>query len=331
LTGQIRRRQFITLLGTAAAAWPLAARAQQRAVPVVGVLNGQSAAEWVEPTAGFLSGLAETGFVEGRSVAIEYRWAEGRYERLPAMAVDLVSRKVAVIHAGGSIDAARLTMAATKTIPIVFTTGTDPVAEGIVASLNRPGGNVTGITFLGSEIAPKRFELLREMIPTATRVAVLVNPRNEATKNDALDAAQMASRRLGLEFVVVEASTESEIETAFATAVRQQAAAVIFLDAFFAARREQIAALGLRFGLPTIGGERRAVAAGVLMNYGASVLDTYRQAGVYVGRILKGEKPADLPVMRPTKFELVVNLKTAKAIGLTIPETFLVRADEVIE
>jgi putative ABC transport system substrate-binding protein len=327
----MHRRSFLTLLGTSAAAWPLAARAQQSAMPVIGVLNGQSAAEWVEPTAGFLRGLAETGFVEGRSVAIEYRWAEGRYERLPAMAIDLVNRKVAVIHAGGSIDAARLAMAATKTIPIVFTTGTDPVAEGIVTSLNRPGGNVTGMTFLGGEIAPKRFELLREMIPTATRIAVLVNPRNEATKNNALDAAQMAFRRLGLESVVVEASTETEIESAFAAAVRQRAAAVIFMDAFFAARREQIAALGLRFGLPTIGGDRGAVAAGVLMNYGASVLDTYRQAGVYVGRILKGEKPADLPVMRPTKFELVVNLKTAKALGLTIPETFLVRADEVIE
>jgi putative ABC transport system substrate-binding protein len=275
--------------------------------------------------------LAETGFVEGRSVAIEYRWAEGQYDRLPAMAADLVSRKVAVIVTGGNVDAARLAMTATKTIPIVFTTGTDPVAEGIVTSLNRPGGNVTGITFINSELTPKKFEMLHDMIPTVTRIAVLVNPRNEATKNDALAAAETASRGLGLHIVVVEASTENEIEAAFAAAVGQQAGAIIFLDAFFAARREQIAALGLRFALPTFGGERRAVAAGVLMNYGASVPDTYRQAGVYVGRILKGEKPSDLPVRRPTKFELVVNLKTAKAIGLTIPETFLVRADEVIE
>jgi putative tryptophan/tyrosine transport system substrate-binding protein len=326
----IRRRDFVMLLG-GAPAWPLAARAQQPAMPVVGVLNGQSAAEWVEPMKAFQRGLAEMGFVGGRNVTIEYRWAEGRYERLPAMAAELVSRKVAAIHAGGNIDATRFAMAATKTIPIVFTTGADPVAEGLVASLNRPGGNVTGHTFLGHEVTAKKFELLHDMIPAVTRIAVLVNPHNAATKNDALDAARTASHRLGLAFVVVEASTESEIEDAFAAAVRQRAGAIICVDAYFAARREQIAALGLRFAMPTIGSGRPAVAAGYLMDYGASFSDIYRQAGVYVGRILKGEKPGDLPVMQPTKFELVVNLKTAKAIGLTIPETFLVRADEVIE
>ena len=247
----MRRREFMALLGSAAVAWPLAARAQQRALPVVGVLNGQSVAEWVEPTAAFRRGLGETGFVEGRNVAIEYRWADGQYDRLPAMAADLIGRKVAVIVTGGNVDAARLVMAATKTIPIVFTTGTDPVAEGLVASLNRPGGNATGITFLGSELIAKKFELLHEMIPTATRIAVLVNPRNVATKNDAINGAQTAARRLGLEIVVVEASTENEMEAAFVTAMQQRAAAIVALDAYFASRREQFAALGVRFALPS--------------------------------------------------------------------------------
>lgn len=326
----IARRKFVTLLGSAAA-WPIAAHGQQPAIPVVGVLNGQSAMEWVEPTTGFLRGLGEAGFIEGRNVAIEYRWADGQYDRLPAMTADLVGRKVAVIVTGGNVDAARLAIAATKTIPIVFTTGTDPVTEGLVASLNRPGGNATGITFVSGELIAKKLELLLEMIPPAKRIAVLVNPLNSATKNDAIQGAQIASRRLGLEFFVVEASRENDMEIAFAKAVQQRAAAILFADAFFGAKREQLAALGLRYRVPTIAGGRLAVVAGVLMDYGASIPDTYRQAGVYVGRILKGEKPADLPVIRPTKFELIVNLKTAKAIGLTIPESFLLRADELIE
>jgi putative ABC transport system substrate-binding protein len=327
----MRRREFITLLGAAAAAWPLAARAQQPAMPVIGALYGVSAAEWVAPMAGLRRGLGETGFVEGRNVAIDYRWADGHIDRLPEMAAELVGRKVAVIVVGGNVDGVRAAMAATRAIPIVFTTGTDPVARGLVASLNRPGGNVTGATFLGSELMAKRLELLHEAMPKATRIAVLVNPNNSATSQDAIQGAQTAARRLGLEMIVVNAGTENEIDTAFATAVQQRAAAITINDAYLESRRDQIAALALRHALPAIGGQRTSVMAGGLMGYGASIADTYRQAGVYVGRILKGEKPADLPVIQPTKFELIINLKTAKALGLTIPESFLLRADEVIE
>jgi putative ABC transport system substrate-binding protein len=328
----MQRREFITLLGGAAAAWPLTAGAQQAAMPVVGVLYGTSAAEWEQPMAGFRRGLAEAGFVEGRNVAVEYRWAEGQYERMRAMAADLIGRKVAVILVGGSLPGVRATAAATQTIPIVFTTNTDPVAQGIVASLNRPSGNVTGVTGLGSELVPKRLELMHEIIPTATKFAVLVNPNNQAAMQDALLGAQEASRRLGLEFVTLNAGTETEIDAAFATAVQQRVAWLFANDGYLVgSRRDQIAALGLRYKLATISGTREAVTAGVLISYSARVPDIYRPAGIYVGRILKGEKPADLPVVQPTRFELVINLKTAKAIGLTIPETFLVRADEVIE
>jgi len=329
----MNRREFITLLGGAAAAgWPLVARAQQPAkLPTIGYLNGVSAAEWARPMAGFHRGLGEMGFVEGRNVAIEYRWAEGRFDRMPAMAGDLIGRKVAVILVGGHLAGVRNVMAATQTIPIVFTTNSDPVAAGVVTSLSRPGGNVTGVTGLGGELGPKRLELLHEMLPTATKLAMLVNPSNPVTTQDAIQAAQTGARRLGLEIVVVSARTENEIETAFAAAVQQRAAGLLGTDAYFESRRDQIAALGLRHALPTMLGSRASVAAGTLMSYGASIADFYRQAGVYVGRILKGEKPADLPVIQPTKFELIINLKTAKALGLTIPESFLLRADEVIE
>ena len=327
----MRRRQFITLLGGAAAAWPLTARAQQPALPVVGTLYGVSAAEWVDNMAGFRRGLSETGFVEGRNVAIESRWADGRFERMPAMAADLIGRKVAAILVGGNAPGVRTVMVATHTIPIVFTTGTDPVAAGLVASLNRPGGNATGVTFIGGELVPKRLELLRDVIPAATSIALLVNQSNPVTSQSAILGAQAAARRLGLDIIVVSASTETEIEAAFANAVQQRAAAITDSDAFFSGRREQIAALGLRYALPTISEDVESVAAGTLMGYGASVPDTYRQAGVYVGRILKGEKPGDLPVMQPTKFELVINLKTAKALGLTVPPSVLGRADQVIE
>jgi putative tryptophan/tyrosine transport system substrate-binding protein len=276
-------------------------------------------------------GLGETGFVEGRNVAVEYRWAEGHFDRLPAMAADLVGRKVAVIVAGGSIDGIRATMAATRVIPIVFTTGADPVAGGLVASLNRPGGNVTGATFLGSEVTAKRLELLHEAMPRATRIVVLVNPNNPTILQDASQGAQMAARRLGLEIIIINASTEGEIDAAFVTAVAQRADAITIHDAYFESRRDQIAALALRHALPAIGPQRTTVVAGGLMSYGANFADTYRQAGVYVGRILKGEKPADLPVIQPTKFELVINLKTAKALGIDVPPTLLARADEVIE
>jgi putative ABC transport system substrate-binding protein len=325
------RRQFITLLGGAAAAWPVAARAQQPTMPMIGSLFGVAAAEWAAPMAGFRRGLGEMGFVEGRNVVIEDRWADGQYDRMPAMAADLVARKVAVILVGGNLPGVRAALAATRSIPIVFTTGADPVANGLVASLNRPGGNATGVTFIGGELVPKQLELLHEAVPNSTRIAVLVNPANPVTSQDVMQGAQAAARRRGLDLVVVNASTENGIETAFATAVQQRAAALLFDDAYFFSRREQIAALGLRHALPTIGGQREAVAAGTLMSYGASIPDSYRQAGVYVGRILKGEKPADLPVMQPTKFELVINLKTAKSLGLTVPPMLLARADEVIE
>jgi putative ABC transport system substrate-binding protein len=326
-----KRRDLITLLG-GAAAWPLAARAQQTAIPVIGVLYGVSAAEFAGPMAAFRAGLGESGFIEGRNVAIEYRWAEGRTEQMPAMAADLVARKVAVILVGGSLTGVRSVMAATQTIPIVFTTATDPVASGVVTSLNRPGGNVTGFTGLGSELEPKRLEMLHEMLPSATRFAVLVNPNNPVTMKERIEGAQTGAQRLGLELVILKAGTAAEIEAAFMTATEQRASALLADDAYFDSRRGQFAALGLRHRLPVaLGGSRDSVVAGVLMSYGARTADSLRQAGVYVGRILKGEKPADLPVVQPTKFEFTINLKTAKAIGLDIPPLLLARADEVIE
>jgi putative tryptophan/tyrosine transport system substrate-binding protein len=279
---------------------------------------------------GFHRGLSEMGFVEGRNVAIEYRWAEGRLDQMPALAADLVGRKVAVVLAN-AIPAARVVMAATKTIPIVFTTYADPVAVGLVASLNRPDGNVTGVTGLLSELVPKRVQLLRQVIPTATRFAALVNPGNPVTAQDTTEGGQTAARRLGLEFLVLKASNENEIEAAFADAVEQRAGALFFADIYFESRRDQIAALGLRHALPVMMGSRDGVVVGGLMSYGADVIDHYRQAGVYVGRILRGDKPSDLPVVQATKFELVINMKTARALGLTIPPNLLAIADEVIE
>jgi len=305
----MRRREFITLFGGAAAAWPLAARAQQAAMPVVGVLHSVSAAQWTERMIGFHRGLGEAGFAEGRNVAIEYRWAEGQFERLP-----------------------RAAMAATKTIPIVFVTASDPVAAGFVPSLSRPEGNITGVTLIGAELVPKRLELLRELLPGATRIAVLVNPNNPGLTRDNIQQSEAAVRRLGLEMIVLKAGTESEIESAVVAAVQQQANALsIATDAYLNSRSRQIASFALRHALPTTGESRETVAAGLLMSYGPSQADSFRQAGIYVGRILKGEKPADLPVLQPTKIELVINITTAKAIGLKIPESFLLRADEVID
>jgi putative tryptophan/tyrosine transport system substrate-binding protein len=327
----VRRREFITLLG-GTATWPLTARAQQIAMPVIGSLYGVSAAEWAEPMTGFRRGLSESGFVEGRNVAIEYRWADGQFDRMPAMAADLVSRKVAVILVGGNLDGVRAAIAATQTIPIVFTTASNPVATGLVASLNRPGANATGVTVIAAELGPKRLELLHEVLPTAKKIALLVNPKVPRVLQDDIQDAQAAAGGLGLEIIVVKGGSEDEIETAFATATQQRASALqVGDDAFLDSRRAQIAALGLRYALPTIALTRRAVAAGSLMSYGSNQMDVYRQAGIYVGRILKGEKPADLPVLQPTKFELVINLKTAKALGLTVPAMLLARADEVIE
>ena len=322
------RRELIMLLG-GAAAWPLAAHAQQQAVPVIGSLFGASAAEWAGNIAGFRRGLAEVDFVEGRNVVIEYRWAENP-DRMAAIAADLISRKVAVIVTGGNTEGVRAVLAATRIIPIVFTTALDPVAAGLVGSLNRPGGNATGVTFMGGALVAKQLELMREVLPGVTRIAVLLNPNNPVMSEDTLAGAQMAAARLGLEIIVVNAATENEIEAAFAGAVQQGAAALLAQDAYFAVRRKQIAAVSLRHNLPTLS-VPQAVADGALMGYGASIPESYRQAGIYIGRILKGEKPGDLPVQQPTAFKLVINLKTARAFGLTIPESFLLRADEVIE
>ena len=323
----IRRREFITLLGGAAAAWPLAARAQQTAIPVIGLLRGDSAAEFAGPIAAFRAGLGESGFLEGRNVAIEYRWAEGHAEQMPAMAADLVARKVAVILVGGSITGVRSVMEATKTIPIVFTTASDPVASGLVTSLNRPGGNVTGVTGLTIELEPKRLELLHEMLPSATRFALLVNPNSPVANKQRIENAQTAAQRLGLELVILKAGTAAEVEAAFMAATERRASALLADDASFDDR--QLAALGLRHRLPVDLGNDAV--AGAVMSYGSSIADNQRQAGVYVGRILKGEKPGDLPVVQPTKFEFVINLKTAKALGITVPPSLLATADKVIE
>jgi putative tryptophan/tyrosine transport system substrate-binding protein len=328
---EIRRRELITLLG-GAAAWPLAARAQRAAMPVIGALFAVSAAEWEDYMAGFRRGLSATGWVAERNITIEYRWAEGQFDRLPALAADLVGREVAVIFVGGDVVAIRAAMAATKTIPIVFTTGADAVTAGLVASLNRPGGNATGVTLFPTELGQKRLELLRELIPTARKVALLVNPSNPAASHQDISGVQEAARRLGMEIVVVDATADTEFESAFATAVQQGAAALLVgSDAFFVSRREQIAALALRLALPAITSVREGAVAGGLLSYGSNFVEGYRQAGIYVGRILKGETPTDLPIVQPTKFDLVVNLKTAKALGLTVSESFLLRADEVIE
>jgi putative ABC transport system substrate-binding protein len=329
LSRHTRRREFIAGLG--AAAWPLTVSAQQSAMPVIGSLYGTSAAEWAAQMTAFRNGLGETGFVEGRNVVIEYRWAKGQFDRMPAMAADLVSRKVAVILVGGNLDGVRATMAATQTIPIVFTTGSDPVATGLVASLSHPGGNVTGVTVFAAELGPKRLELLHELLPTASEIVLLVNPQVPSISQNDIEEAEAAARRIGLKIIVLKAASEGEIERAFATARQQAYAVQLGSDAFFDSRREQVAALGLRYAVPTMVLTRGAVAAGSLVSYASSQADGYRQAGIYVGRILRGEKPADLPVLQPSKFELVINLKTAKALGLTISPSLLARADEVIE
>jgi putative ABC transport system substrate-binding protein len=327
----MRRRDFIAGLSSVVA-WPLAARAQQAALPVIGFLSAQSAEiDYKDVTVPFLQGLKETGYVEGQNVAIEYRWAENQLDRLPALAADLVRRRVAVIVTDGSL-AALAAKSATATIPIVFGTGGDPVALGLVASLNRPGANVTGIAVLAAELAPKQLQLLRELIPNAARFGVLVDPAFPATPSIIVDL-QAAARTLGLKLVVVDARTDSDLEPAFATFSQQHAGAILVgaTTNFYIRRMEQLASLAARHALPTIYPYREFALAGGLMSYGSSLGYGFHQAGIYTGRILKGDKPADLPVQQVTKIDLVINLRTAKALGLTIPETLLATADEVIQ
>jgi putative ABC transport system substrate-binding protein len=326
----MRRRDFIAGLA-GAAVWPLAADAQQPTVPVIGYLGTQSADDdYKDHTVPFLQGLKESGYVEGQNVAVEYLWAENQYDRLPALAADLVRRRVAVIVANET-PAALTVKAATSTIPIVFTTGGDPVALGLVASLNRPGANLTGSAILTAELAPKRLQLLHDLIPNAALFGILADPGYSVTQSTIVDL-QAAARTLGLQLVIVNARTDSDLETAFATFTQHRVGAVLVSDSNFYGRRTgQLAALAARHALPAIFPYREFALAGGLMSYGSSLGYFYHQAGVYTGRILKGEKPADLPVQQVTKIEVTINLKTAKALGLTVPETLLATADEVIQ
>ena len=327
----MKRRAFITLLGGAIAAWPPAARAQQLAMPVVGFLHGASPNEgYRSVVAAFRQGLEEAGYVEGRNVAIEYRWAEGNYDRLPAMAADLVRREVAVI-AATSTPANLVAKAATSTIPIVFTAGGDPIRLGLVASLSRPGGNVTGVVSLTQDVAPKRLELAHELVLTATVIGLLINPKNPNAGSVTRDS-QAAAANLGLQLTVQHAGTEAELDDAITSFRQTRAGAlVIGTDAFFNSHAEQLGALTIRNSVPAIYANHEFVAAGGLASYGGDTVEQYRLVGRYVGRILKGEKPADLPVQQSTKVELIINLKTAKALGLTVPSSLLGRADEIIE
>ena len=329
--GGMQRRAFLAALAAAAAASPFAARAQQPALPVIGFLNGQSAAQYAAYVDAFRQALVAAGFADGSNVKIEYRWAEGRYDRLPALANELARLPAAVIVATGTTSAAMAAKNATATIPIVFTTAGDPVKEGLVASLNRPGGNVTGISFQNNETGSKRLELLREIAPRATSIGYLVNQANPNTPAETADLLK-AAPVLGRQIQSVNAGSEREIDAAFATfALQKVGAVVVGSDAFFVAQRKQLAVLAARYALPAIYVLPEQAAAGGLISYGASQVEAYRQAGVYTARILKGEKPADMPAMLPTKFELVINLKTAKALGIDVPPGLSARADEVIE
>jgi putative ABC transport system substrate-binding protein len=327
----MRRRDFVALIGATTAAWPFRAMAQRAGTPVIGFMSSRSPSESARAVAAFQSGLAEAGFEEGRSVAIEYRWAEGDYDRLPALAEDLVARKITLLAATGGIVSARAAKAATQTIPIVFVSAGDPVSFGLVASLSRPGGNVTGASLINVALGAKRVGLLRELLPAASTFAMLVNPDTPDSDPETQDVLAVAGA-LGLKIQIVQARAESEFEPAFAAVRAARADALIVgADAFFTSKRAQLVALAQQHAIPSIYYWRDFVEAGGLLSYGTSLMDGYRQAGIYAGRVLKGAKPADLPVVQPTKFELVINVKVAKAVGLTIPDQLLAIADEVIE
>ena len=325
----MNRRELMLLLGGAMTA-PHATQAQQRAIPVIGFLGSTSPAPYATQVAAFLRGLEEVGYIEGQNVAIEYRWAEGRFEQLPALAADLVGRKVDVI-AADAVTSTRAAKDATPTIPVVFISGSDPVERGLVASFARPGGNLTGVAMMVAELAPKRFELLSEMVPQASVIALLVNPNNVQT-DGVIKGVREAAHAKAVQLQILKASTEGEIDAAFGTLMQLQAGAlVVGPDVFLYSRREQLVALAARYRIPAIHEWRGAVAAGGLVSYGTDITGVFRQLGIYAGKILKGAKPADLPVEQPTRFELVVNLKTAEALGITVPPSILARADEVIE
>ena len=328
----MNRREFITLLGGAAVAWPLAARAQPTAMPVIGFINAGAADAAAHYAAAFRKGLSETGYVEGQNVTVEYHWMEGQYHREPAVIAELIRRRVAVIATPGTPTAALAAKAATTTIPIVFGIGQDPIKLGLITRFARPGGNVSGVNFFHQEVTSKRLALLHELVPKAVRIALLVNPTNAPTTDATLREVREAARALGLQIHVLKASTAGEIDAAFDALAREQIDALLIAgDGFFASRRGQFATLAARDRMPTSYASREMVEAGVLMSYGTSVADMFRQVGIYTGSILNGTKPADLPVVQSTKFEFVINLQTAKALGLTVPPTLLARADEVIE